>query len=487
MHSKTRCFPCGTDLPTPKMPAFDIRTAFLIIGLLYMILPTIVWIVLAKQRSRQVALWCVGGLMFGFAAIFTAIYGNTQEWVFLSLAVLFFYAGNFARIQSLRLDLGIPWSPRWMVGALIALVLVFHGLHYGIGDIPRAQFNSLVGMVQIAILATLAWRIGREEESLSAKWIAGVYFLVAMMFLYRIVTLIGFSGKVGFVNEGFISQLLALTILLAAVVGHFGYVGLHLDRSMRRELKTVADLARDEEKRRLSEQIAQLDRQRSLGEMSASLGHELNQPLTAILTNAQVAQRGLRSGHYDTDQLGEFLDKIVQNSRRASQIIERIRGFIRPSVARNEPVHLNRILLEVADLVADDARSRKVSLVFPDKTGPIQVMGDPIQLSQILLNAFRNAIESMHQAARREIRVTCASADGRAILRIRDTGPGLSPEALAQAGTPFYTSKPSGLGMGLSISRAIAEQHGGTLTIANADEGGAVVELNLPALPEAKT
>jgi len=108
-------------------------------------------------------------------------------------------------------------------------------------------------------------------------------------------------------------------------------------------------------------------------------------------------------------------------------------------------------------------------------------------LSQIVLNAFRNAIEALKQTTQREIQVSCRYSNERVILSIRDTGPGLTPEALDQAGTPFFTTKSTGLGMGISISRSIALQHGGTLKLTNADAqdgGGAIVELNLPALLE---
>jgi C4-dicarboxylate-specific signal transduction histidine kinase len=286
--------------------------------------------------------------------------------------------------------------------------------------------------------------------------------------------------------EGISTKLIAITVLLSSVVGHFGYVGLKLDRSMRRELKAAADKARDEENRRLGEQIAQLDRQRSLGEMSASLGHELNQPLTAILTNAQVAKRGLQAGRFQVEQFTEFLDKIIQNTQRASQIIERIRGFIRPTATRSEPVDLTLIVREVAELIAAEARSHKVALVFADQASPLLVAGDPIQISQIVLNVLRNAIEALQQVAHREIHIVCLRADGQVVLRIRDSGPGLAPEVLAQVGSPFFTTKSSGLGMGISISRSIAVQHGGTLSITNAEGGGAVVELKLPALPEGR-
>jgi signal transduction histidine kinase len=249
---------------------------------------------------------------------------------------------------------------------------------------------------------------------------------------------------------------------------------------MRRELKATAERARDDESRRLGEQIAQLDRQRSLGELSASLGHELNQPLTA----AQVAKRGLQSGRFDTSQHTEFLDKIVHNTKQANQIIERIRGFIRPSALRSEMIDLNTLVREVAELIADEAQRCKVRFTFTVNAHQVLVAGDPIQLSQIVLNVFRNAIEAMTQMTLREIQVSCSNSDDRTILRIRDTGLGFRPDELDQVGTPFFTTKPKGLGMGLSISRSIAEQHGGTLSITNAvikDGGGAIIELHLPA------
>jgi signal transduction histidine kinase len=374
--------------------------------------------------------------------------------------------------------------------ATIALFLIFEGLHFSLQNyVLRAQYFSGLSAGLFFYLAALAWRIGRREQSRNAHWISGVYGLLATAYFFRMFYLIGSSGDVNIMTEGLTGQLIALAALLTAVMGHFGYVGLALDRSMRREIKAAVDRARDEVSHRLGEQIAQLDRQRSLGELSASFGYELNQPLTAILSNAQVAKRRLQANRFETAPLNEFLDKIVLNTRRASQIIERIRGFIRPSVSRIGPINLHTVVYGVAELVADEARSCEVSFIFPPSaTQPILVSGDSIQLSQIILNVFRNAIEALAQAqvAWREIQVSYSKADGRAILRIRDTGPGFSPEALAQVGTPFFTTKSSGLGLGVSIARSIAKQMGGTLTLANDDGSGALVELNLPALPEAK-
>lgn len=468
------------------MAQMDIRTALLIIGLLYLILPTLTWVFLTGQHTRQVALWCGGGLLAGGGIILSGFRDFVPEWISLFLAALMFQCSHMARIQSLRLDLGIPLRTSWVVGTITVIFLTFLGIQLGLQDAQlRVQYNSCVGAGMLTYIATLAWRIGRDEQSRSAKWIAWVYVLVAIAWLFRAYSVQSVSSDVNVLKQGVSSQLLVLAALLSSVIGHFGYIGLALDRSMRRELKAAEERARDEENRRLSQQIAQLDRQRSLGEMSASLGHELNQPLTAILTNAQVARRGLKTAHFDSDQHAGFLDKIVLNTQRATQIIERIRGFIRPSASRREPVDLMVITLEIADLVADEARSNKVNFFFPENSGRIMVTGDPVQLSQIVLNVFRNAIEALSQVERREIQVTCHIKEGRAILRIRDTGPGLTPEMLAMIGKPFVTTKPNGMGMGFSISSNIAAQHGGKLSVANANGGGAMIELNLPALLEA--
>jgi signal transduction histidine kinase len=155
-------------------------------------------------------------------------------------------------------------------------------------------------------------------------------------------------------DETISGQFGVLSLLFSSIFGHFGYVGLALDRSMHRKLKTVAERPKDEEALRRGEQITHLDRQRSLGQLSASLGHEMNQPLTAILMNAQVTERGLTTGQFKAFQLAEFFDKIALNTERATQIIERIRNFIRPSQNFNAPVDLNRVVTDVVKLVAGE-------------------------------------------------------------------------------------------------------------------------------------
>jgi signal transduction histidine kinase len=463
---------------------FDARTSFFILGLLYLLLPVFSWFVLAKQRSIQVALWCGSGFLLGVSAILAGLAGHVPEWVSILLPALLFLFSSFARIQSLRMDLGIPWQWRWIALAAATFYLIYLGLHFGLQNyVLRAQFLFIVLAGLIFYLTLLALRIGREEQSHNAKWIAWIYMLVAVAMLFRVVNLVGSNGAVVIVNEGLSAKFLALIMLLAAVVGHFGYIGLHLDRSMRRELKAAAAQARDEESHRLGEQIALLDRSRSLGEMSASLGHELNQPLTAILTNAQVAQRGLQTGRFDGTQVSEFFEKIIHNTHRASLIIEKIRGFIRPSALTRVPLNLGKVIRESVELVAAEAAKRNIKLMIHAQTEPVSVMGDATHLTQVMVNILRNAIDALDQVAHRQIDITLRAVAGQAILTVCDSGPGLRPDVLDKVGTPFFTTKENGLGMGLSISRSILRQHDGELIMSNAAGAGACMDIRLPVLP----
>lgn len=232
--------------------------------------------------------------------------------------------------------------------------------------------------------------------------------------------------------------------------------------------------------KRLAEQIVHIDRQRALGQMSAALGHELNQPLTAILSNCQVMQRGLRDNQLGAEKIGELIERIIQNTRRASGIIQGIRTFIRPTQREHRVVCLQEVVRETLELIHADAQQHRVRLRFDDSASPVTVLGDKIQLSQVLLNILRNAIEVLQQVAYRDINIQITQTTELVHLRITDSGSGLTPQQLEMAGTPFFSTKRSGLGIGLSICKKIVADHNGTLVISNAQHAGARIEITLP-------
>lgn len=230
----------------------------------------------------------------------------------------------------------------------------------------------------------------------------------------------------------------------------------------------------------MAEKIAALDRQRSLGQMSATLGHEINQPLTAIQTSAQALQRSFAVPGFDVAKQEKMAERIVTNVRRAAEIVAKIRNFIKPAQAVNEWVNLSRVIHEVTELLANDAMVNGVQIDMLNIDQPAFVMGDAMQLSQVLVNIARNAMEAMAQVEERVLTIALLAVGQQWHVQLRDTGPGFSGEELHKIGTPFYTSKSTGLGIGLSISGDILKMHNGSLTIGNGGGGGAQLVVCLP-------
>jgi two-component system sensor kinase FixL len=214
--------------------------------------------------------------------------------------------------------------------------------------------------------------------------------------------------------------------------------------------------------------------------MSASLAHELNQPLTTILGYAQLLQHQQKSGQWDPQQSHRVLDDIVQNSVRAGDIIHRIRKFIQPASLTQERVDLRGVIEEVCALVETEARHSNTAIVQPVlPITPIWVLGDAVQLSQVLFNLVRNAMESVAKVQTRHIRLEIRQENPEVWIEVHDTGPGLSATDLQKAGEPFYTTKTTGMGMGLSISKTILAQFGGRLSLQNTTQG-ACAQIALP-------
>ncbi len=466
------------------MASLHTPTALLLISLLYVVLPTVTWVVLFKERSQQVNLWCGSGLLTAVSLALTPVDSGLPVWITWGLSIALFYWVILMRIRVLSVDLGRPVPWRTLATIELVLVLGFETLHFGLGNFTlRAQYHSAVTAGLLVYLSWLAWRVGQAENSVNAKWI-GAYSLLAAAYVYRIFVLSSGTNP-NLALDGNVGQLIAVVGVLTAVSGHFGYVGLALDRANRREVETVAARAREEERRRLSDQIAHLERQHSISEMSATLAHEFSQPLTTIMTSAQVAQRALHSGQLAPKRAGELLDTIVHSSRRASAILARVRSYIKPSRASREPVDLNLLLRDVADLQAGERTRQGVTLVIAPASALVWAKGDPVALSQVVLNVMRNAMEAMAGQPLRALHASVQAEGDLAVLQITDSGPGMTAEVLARTGTAFFTTKPQGLGLGLTISHTIAAQHGGTLTLASPGPGhGVQARLTLPLLKE---
>lgn len=256
------------------------------------------------------------------------------------------------------------------------------------------------------------------------------------------------------------------------------------------ERKQAEDKIRDSEQRyrEVQTELAHANRVATMGQLAASIAHEVNQPIAATVTNAQAAQRWLAAQPPNVDEVGQVLGRIIKDANRAADVLGRIRQLIKKAPPRKEPVDINGAIREVIELTRGEATKSGASVQTQLADGLPSIEGDRVELQQVLLNLIVNAIEAMRGVSdgERELLISTEEADaGCVLVAVRDTGPGFAPNSAERVFAPFYTTKPTGLGMGLSICRSIIDAHGGQLWASENQPRGAVVQFTVLAHPVA--
>jgi PAS domain S-box-containing protein len=239
--------------------------------------------------------------------------------------------------------------------------------------------------------------------------------------------------------------------------------------------------------RQLEADLAHIDRVSLLGELAASIAHEVNQPLAGIVSNGGACLRWLAGDAPDVEEVREALRDIVRDGKRAGEVIHRIRSLTRKSAAARERLDLNRTIGEVLGLVGDEAKKRSVTIRTRFAADLLPVLGDQVQLQQVALNLIMNGIEAMSSVAgrARELVITTGNIEPDQVqVTIEDSGVGIDPERIGKIFDSFYTTKPGGMGMGLSISRSILQAHGGRLWATANDGPGTTFHFSLPKYRE---
>lgn len=229
--------------------------------------------------------------------------------------------------------------------------------------------------------------------------------------------------------------------------------------------------------------LAHFSRVNMLGELSGSLAHELNQPLTAILSNAQAAQRFLAAENFDREELRDILGDIVAEDRRAGEVIQRLRLLLRKGEVQQQALDINVVIQDVLKLMRSDLIDKNMD-VNANLAGDLPfVSGDRVQLQQVMLNLVLNACDSMVGVVNGDRRLTLStglSNDFSVVVTVSDRGTGIAPESLERVFDPFFTTKSHGMGLGLAVCRTIITAHGGRLWATNNPDRGASFHMALP-------
>jgi len=241
---------------------------------------------------------------------------------------------------------------------------------------------------------------------------------------------------------------------------------------------------------RSQSQLAHVTRVTTLGEMAASIAHEVNQPLSAITTNAEAGLRWLNREVPDVGEVRSAIDRIKSEAHRASEVIRRIRALSRKADPLHVPLDLGDVLRESAALVQREILRNRVHLNVLHPAGPMWVKGDKVQLQQVIINLLINAVQAMSgmQGKARTLSAAVGLTEGGDVrIRVQDNGPGVSAQNLPSLFNPFFTTKPEGMGMGLSICRSIIEAHGGRIWAESELGRGAALSFSIPAHEQARS
>ena len=239
-----------------------------------------------------------------------------------------------------------------------------------------------------------------------------------------------------------------------------------------------------ENARTSQEQLAHMDRVSILGEMSAGIAHEINQPLTAITTYANAGQRRAAEDNVDINKLKELFHKITESAHRAGKVISRLRKMLKPHGEPTDYIEINSIISEAIALTKTDTRAADFKFIEKLEHGLPKIVGDTVQILQVVLNIIRNAVDSSFDRDKErkiiEIKTESNTSENRIQVSVKDWGLGIAPENAEKLFNPFFTTKEAGMGVGLTICHSIIREHGGSLWFSNNQDMGATFYFSLP-------
>ena len=235
----------------------------------------------------------------------------------------------------------------------------------------------------------------------------------------------------------------------------------------------------------LQSELVRVSRLTALGEMASAIAHEVNQPLSAIANYLKGSRMLLGRDELDRDKVADAVERASAEALRAGEIIRRLRDFVARGETERNIESLSKLIEEASALALVGAKQHGVRVTMAFDPEADRVLVDRVQIQQVVLNLIRNAMDSMIQSSEKSLSVTVErNSDGRALVQVTDTGPGISDSAMERLFEPFFTTKAAGMGVGLSISRTIVEAHGGHLRARNREAGGALFEFTLPIVGE---
>ena len=478
------------------------QTILFMICMAYLVMHAAIWFALSEQRSTQVRLWCASGILSGISVVLLCLRGVVSEFLFIYLGQLFMIIGNMGRVVALHM-----YIPKPLKNVLIfytASNLIYFAVICSWLELDKPVEQSI--MIFFGFYAVICidyffvgYALYKKSQTLGPRlvMIAGLTFSFTLGFK-TLWVMLGLGAQ-GPYDPGLDQYVMMVGQFVAITLSSIGFLRIFLERREGQKLQTERNLAAAEgkagllaqhkqelenlltEREEIIRQLTLSNKTAGMGALVASLAHELNQPLCAIRLNAQLVERQLEEKNIDTHAAKKFLDSVLDDNRRAANIITKLRSMFGSQPEQHERIDFDQLVEDTVSIVVPNACLKKIT-IRTELKAKSQITGDQTQLQQVILNLLNNAVDALsdREIDNKLIEVNTRRDDHNLILTVIDNGIGIPEELGPSIFELFKTTKAHGMGIGLWLSKAVLTAHDGEITFSSSFTSGTSFEVSLP-------
>ncbi|MDO9024173.1 HAMP domain-containing sensor histidine kinase [Zwartia sp.] len=474
----------------------DIASLYLIVALLFFLLPVGVYFATSELRDRQVYWWCLGGVGNCFGFLLIGMRGAVPDFFSFYVAHFFFVLGFSFRSLSLRLETSTNIYRTGMnyvyVGAVYLVVFSFM-VYTDVREYYRLNWVHLYLILMSVDLLVVSQSIYGKLKNKGGKLIAAMAIFILIGLLVRMVGYTTELGGIGVFDRAMDQYIGVFLLMIGYVLGNFGFIQLRMQKLWDNKKAVDIQLAdtRDknqsledilEEKNSLMRTLSLSAKANSMGTMLGAIAHEINQPLGAIRINTELLMK-LNTQPELHENFQETLEHILQDNQRAAEVVSSLRKFFIQGSRDFVSLDFSELVRDVHLIALPEAQLRNVQLPAEIESG-LMVKGDQNQLQMVVLNLINNAMDAVADVSSEKIVLIKIFRDNdKVILEVSDNGPGVPGDRVASIFELFNTTKHKGMGMGLWLSRAIMDSHQGEISLSSGPGGETLFRVSLPGLP----
>lgn len=465
------------------MPSIDTQFLYLLLGILFILIPISVYLATIEFHDQQVYLWCIGGLGAGIGMSLISLRGNIPDFFSYYIAQAAVIVGYICRALAIRYELNKNFSKFVKIYIVIGFLYLTSFSYLVASQQPEALRLILVMLAQLALsidLLVISLKNYRITHNKGNQLIAVMALLIMLSMAVSIIIPALTKDSYSVFSSG-LDKLIPFTLMLSAyVLGNFGFVQMRLDKLWKKQLAIKDELVVTQLKQKSLEEIIQeknhllkalslSSKANNMGAMLGAIAHEVNQPLTAMRLSTELLINKPTTNPQETQ---EILGSILRDNVRASDLVKNLRQFFSSKNAQFEKISLNGIIFDVQKMLDSELHLHQIEFRTHLKED-VSLLGDKNQLQMVILNLLTNAIDAVrHISGNKKIEIQTQRTEKGLEILVEDNGSGIPEEQCKRLFNIFETSKDEGMGIGLWLSKIIIDNHQGTLDLVHTSPSG---------------